>query len=146
MPWSHIACDVFMAAVRRPLFPSRTVALRFLYNPHSDLTFFSSPQGHRKPCVFITWHWTLFQKPQHHNLATYPQVHLKVIMPWPYGGREVTYGFYSVLGAKQSYGALTTAVRRTCGSCNNREGAVRSPHGLQTVYDLMNRMIAVRLP
>ena len=55
--------------------------------------FFSSRQGHRKPCVFITWLWTLFQKPQHHNPTTTPQVYRKVIVPWPYGGRKVTNGF-----------------------------------------------------
>ena len=35
---------------------NRMAALRFLCKLHSDLTVFSSPQGHRKPWVFLTWH------------------------------------------------------------------------------------------
>ena len=30
---------------------------------------------------------------------------------------------------RRPHGALTAAVRQTCGSCNNREGAVQSPYG-----------------
>ena len=43
----------------------------------------------------------------------------------PYGGLPAPLG--------RSHGALTAAVRQTCGSFNNHEGAVRSPHGLLAV-------------
>ena len=55
------------------------------------------------------------------------------LVRWPCDDREVAYGFYPYLGAYKivqwPHGVLTAAVRQTCGSCNNHEGAVRSPYG-----------------
>ena len=70
-----------------------------------------------------------------------PQPHCKCIVRSPYGGRKVTYGFNPVFASLENrtaalrwlYDTLMADVRRTCGSCHNREGVVRLPPGLLAV-------------
>ena len=122
--------------------------LRFLCKPYGDLTVFSTPQGHRKPCGFFNLTLNFFQKPQCLNAATTPQPHRKVIVRWSYGRLAMALRWHTFFTLswvpRKSYGgltaalrwphgALTAAVRQTCNSCKNREVAVRSPPGLPAV-------------
>ena len=125
--------------------PNRTATLWFLCKPYGDLTVFSTPQGHRKPCIFfINLILNFFQKPQCHNAATTPQGHRTVAARSPCDGREVAYVFTLSWVPRKSYGGLTAswrrphdtltaAVRQTCNSRKSREVAVRSPPGLLAI-------------
>ena len=102
-----------------------------LCKPCGDLTAFSSPWGHCKPCDFFsTSHYTFFG---YRNTTTTPQMHRKVIVRWPWGEIWFLPGLRcleTLMAALQRpYGDLATALRRIFGSCNNREGAIRSPYG-----------------
>ena len=102
--------------------------------------FFCSLQGHRNPCVFLTWHFKLFRN---RNAATTPKGHCVMALRRPWGGIR----FLPCLGCLENrmvasqrpggcitVGALISAVRQTFGSCNNREeGAVQSRPGLLAV-------------
>ena len=137
LPWSHIACGVFAAAVQRPKFPNCMAALRFLCKPYDDFNVFSSPQDHHKPCVFLNLTLNLFSEiamPQCRNhtarssyggLAMAVRWHTFFTLSWvpikSCGGPAAS--------LQWPHGALTAAVRQTCGSVNNHECAVRSPYG-----------------
>ena len=88
--------------------------------------------------AFFLIYIKLFQKPQCRNhTARSPYGGRAIALRWPWGGMR----FLPCLGclvnrtaaSRRPHGALTAAVRQTCGSCNNREVAVRSPPGLLAV-------------
>ena len=131
----------------------------FYANRTATSRFFSSPQGHHKPCIFIQLDIKLFQKPQCRNATTTPQGHCMAPVWWPCDGCEVTYVFYPVLGTwkiiRRPHCVLAAASRRPYGGrtanlwqlqqpwgCH--AVASRCPCGHLTVFYSMNRTITVR--
>ena len=134
MPWSHIACSVFAAAVRRPygFYANRTTTSRFLARRKVIASL----------AVFFKLTLNFFSE------TAMPQPHRKVIVRWPYGRLAIAVRWHTVFtlswvprksyggltaSLRRPHGALTAAVRQTCNSCKNREVAARSPPGLLAV-------------
>ena len=115
----------------------RTVALRFLYKPYGNLTVFSTPQGHRKPCVFFNLTLNFFSEtamPQRRNhTARSPYGGRTVALRWPWGGIR----FLPCLGclenrtaaSRRPSGGLTAPLRWPYGKLVAVATTVRSPYG-----------------
>ena len=145
MPWSHIACGVFAAAVGRPYYPI----------PYGGLTFFMQtvPPPHvflarRKVITSLAFLFNLTLNFFRNRNAATQQPHLKATV-WPrYGGHAMAVKWHTFFtlrwgprklhggltaSLRRPHGALAAVVRQACGSCNNLEGAVRSPPGVLAV-------------
>ena len=100
--------------------------------------------------IFLTWHKTLFQKPQPHR---------KCIVGLSYGCRTVYARWHMVFtlfrvprkshggltaSLQKPYSDLTAAVRRT--AVRVSYGRPRTPCGHPMVFDLMNHTITVQSP
>ena len=89
--WSHIACGVLAAAVRRPQFPKSYVGLTvFMQAVRRSQGFLLAARLSKAFWFFFKLDIKLFFR--NHNVATTSQVHRKVTVRRPCDGREVTYG------------------------------------------------------
>ena len=141
MLWSHIACGVFAAAVRRPLSPKPygglTALMQTVRPPHG---FERAARSSQALHFFLTWHKTfsetrMSQRRNHTARPPYggPTVAFAMAVRWhtvftlSWVPRKSNGGLTAVL--QRSHGTLTAAIRQTCGSCKN----MRLPNGRRTV-------------
>ena len=130
--------------------PNRTAAVRFLYKPYGDLTVFSTPQGHRKPCGFFNLTLNFFSETamsqRRNHTARSPYGGRTVALRWPWGGIR----FLPCLGclenrtaaSRRPCGGLTAPLRRPYGKLVAAATTVRSPCGhlpvsLRSPYDFL---------
>ena len=131
MGWSHIACGVFAAAVRRSCFPNCTAALQFSWKSCADLTIFCSPQSQHKPCDFLKLDLELLQRPRRHKHAASASASQ---VRSPYDGLATTLGWHKVFALSRF---LKKIVRSPWGGstmCKHRAAAVRSPYCCRRIY------------